>query len=371
MPKIIPVILCGGSGSRLWPLSRVDIPKQFLKLLDNNTLLQKTILRTIDIIGEESPELVIVTLNSMKAETIRQMQEVPKRFKQHILGEPQARNTAAAVAYAATYVQEKFGADAIMWILPSDHYVGDENALSDALNKAIKSAEEGYLVTFGIEPTRPETGYGYIRKAARIDESGAFKVAQFIEKPPLEVALAYIQTGEYLWSSGMHVFKVSTVIANYERHAPDILNMVQLSVLEGVQGQPSPLTYGFVDETPFEAAVMERAEKIAVIPCDPQWSDIGCWESLWEIKHKNESGNALKGRVVCEETNNSMILAQNRLVTCVGLNNVIIIETADSILVADKRSNSSLKKLVKALQTSGHKEIMSPAAPQQVAASVL
>ena len=184
MPKIVPVILCGGSGSRLWPLSRTETPKQFLKLMDNHTLLQKTALRTLSIINSPERDLVVVTLNGMKPETIRQLQEVSPGLTRHVLGEPQAKNTAAAVAYAIMYVKKVFGEDSLIWILPSDHHIGDEKALSDALHQALEAAADDYMVTFGIQPTRPETGYGYILRDEKLHKTDSFKVKQFIEKPP-------------------------------------------------------------------------------------------------------------------------------------------------------------------------------------------
>lgn len=360
MPRIIPVVLCGGSGSRLWPLSRIDTPKQFLKLMDNHTLLQKTVMRTMDISGALEKELVVVTLNGMKAETIRQLHEISPNLTRHVLGEPQARNTAAAVAYATLYVQQVFGDDVTIWILPSDHYVGNEAALSDALGKAIMAADDGYMATFGILPTRPDTGYGYMHKGDNLDIAGAYRVRKFIEKPNRETAIRLMESGDYLWNSGMHVFKASTVRDNYQLHAPMTWNTVRRSLAESlIEFKPSSFVYGTVTEEPFEKAVMERAEKIAVIPCDPEWSDIGSWESLWEAREKNDNGNVMHGKVVCEETENSMILAHGRLVTCVGLKDIVVIETEDSVLVADKKSNGAIKNLVTKLKKNGHKEAIS------------
>ena len=360
MPKIIPVVLCGGSGSRLWPLSRIDTPKQFLKLMDNHTLLQKTVLRTMEITGALEKELVVVTLNGMKAETTRQLHEISPNLARHVLGEPQARNTAAAVAYATMYVQQVFGDDVTIWILPSDHYVGNEPALSEALGKAVMAAEDGYMVTFGILPTRPETGYGYMHKGDGLNIPGAHRVHKFIEKPNRETATSFMESGEYLWSSGMHLFKAAIARENYMLHAPVTWNTVKRSLVESlIEFKPSSFVYGTVTEEPFETAVMERAEKVAVIPCDPKWSDIGSWESLWETKDKNDNGNVTHGKVVCEETSDSMILAHDRLVTCVGLKDIIVIETEDSVLVADKKCNGSLKNLVNKLKKDGHKETVS------------
>ena len=363
MSKVVPVILCGGSGTRLWPLSRTDIPKQFLKLLDNHTLLQATVQRTLNITGALESDVVVVTLEAMKEETERQLHELSPQLTHHVLTEPEARNTAAAVAYATLYIKKHFGADALAWVLPSDHYVGDEEKLGDALREAVGVAKTGHLVTFGITPTRPETGYGYIRKAGRMDGNTAHHVGSFVEKPPHHVAVQFIATGKYLWSSGMHVFRVADAEENFLRHAPDVWMTVKNALLHGISDKrPALAEYRDARKEPFETAVLEKAQKIAVVPCNPQWSDIGSWESLWEIKPKNESGNAVKGRVVCEETINSFIMAQDRLVTCVGLKDIVVIETADSVLVADRRCNGSMKKLISALQRQGHREVSSPAA---------
>ena len=357
MPKIIPVILCGGSGTRLWPLSRAETPKQFLKLMDDKTLLQKTAQRTVAVTGGSALDVVIVTLDNMREETIRQLQEVSPHLTRHVLGEPQARNTAAAVAYAIHYVRAIFGEDSLMWLLPADHYVGNEAALGDALQRAVAVAQDGYLVTFGIAPTRPETGYGYILKAGELGKTGACSVSKFVEKPTAEIAAQFVASGDYLWSSGMHLFRTRTAIDHYHRFAPDIFMSIEQSLMESWHAQRvSSRVYGQVRAEPFETAVLEKAEQVAVIPCDPAWSDIGCWESLWEIKPKDGNGNTFHGKVYSHETENSLIMAQDRLVTCVGLKDVIIIETGDSVLVADKKSNGSLKTLVQTLQQGGRRE---------------
>jgi mannose-1-phosphate guanylyltransferase/mannose-6-phosphate isomerase len=358
MNTIIPVILCGGSGTRLWPLSRTQTPKQFLRLMNNMTLLQKTVQRTLDITGVPESNVVTVTLDTLKAETIRQLNEMSIGLSNHVLGEPDARNTAAAVAYAASYTKRYFGEESLMWILPADHYIGDEDALQNALSEAIEIADRDYLVTFGITPTRPETGYGYMLKSAIIPGSRGFTVEQFVEKPPLQMAEKFISSGLYLWSSGMHVFKAETVISSFQELAPEIFASVNKALDAGENSKmPAREIYESVYAEPFGKAVLERAKKIAVVPTDPQWSDIGSFESLWEIKTKNQFGNSMEGKVICQDTIGSMIMSQDKLVTCIGMKDIIVIETSDSILVANKKCSEAIKTLVSTLQKLGRREI--------------
>lgn len=350
MRKIIPVILCGGSGTRLWPLSKFGTPKQFLKLLDEYTLLQRTALRTLEVLNVDPSHVVTVTLDNMCDETIREYSEISPQLSRHILLEPEARNTAAAVAFAVQYVESEIDPEALLWILPADHYIGDERALKSAVERAWKAAESGYLVTFGIEPTRPETGYGYIRKAQALNGSGSYHVEKFFEKPNHNIAAEFVRSGEYLWSSGMHLFSVAAVKENYLQYAPATWRMVG-DALRGSLSPRQPLHsfYSNIKKEPFETAVLEKCSSVAVVPCDPKWTDVGCWESVWEMKNKDTAGNALDGNAICHDTKNSMIMAQNRLVTCVGLEDVIVIDTGDSILVADRKKPESLKAMVQNL----------------------
>ncbi len=362
MYKIIPVILSGGSGSRLWPLSREKTPKQFLKLMDNFTLLQRTVQRTRDMLPDKDPHIVIITLNNMYDETLRQLNQISPSLAHHILLEPEARNTAAAVALATHYIEKTFGEDSFAWILPADHHIGDEAALKQAMLDAAEAAAQNYLVTFGISPTRPETGYGYICKGETVPGTRSYSVQKFIEKPDYDTASKLVETGQYLWSSGMHMFRVSNARDNFIKYAPESWNLVSMAVSKPyTHKQPLRDLYAQVNKEPFETAVIEKTENLVVIPCDPGWSDIGCWESLWEIKNKDEYGNTVTGNVFYEDTRNSMVLAENRLVTCVGVKDIIVIETDDSILVADKKCNGSLKTLVQKMQKDKREETISSA----------
>jgi mannose-1-phosphate guanylyltransferase/mannose-6-phosphate isomerase len=270
MQKIIPVILCGGSGTRLWPLSRSGTPKQFLKLLDEYTLLQRTVVRTLDILGMNPSDVVTVTLSSMRDETFRQYEEISPFLKRHVLLEPEARNTAAAVAFAAQYVKKEFGEDALLWILPADHYIGNEEALKHAVLKASKAAANGYLVTFGIQPTRPETGYGYIRKSQSLNGSGSYHVQQFFEKPKHDVALKFLNSGEYLWSSGMHLCSAKAIEKNFVIYAPETWQAV-VNSLNGALNPRQPLKhiYKKIKKSRLRPPSLKNRTRLRLFPAIP------------------------------------------------------------------------------------------------------
>ena len=288
MQKIIPVILNGGSGTRLWPLSREDKPKQFLSLLGDDTLFQSTIKRALRISGTEPKNVVTVTLEKHKKETLRQALEIDPSLSDHILCEPDARNTAAAFIYAAYYVRQYFGEDALMWVLPSDHHIDDEVALRSALEHAANIARYDYLVTFGIQPTRPETGYGYISNGEALNEPDVYAVEQFVEKPTIEIAEQYFESGEYLWNSGMHVFNAKAAIEAFNMHAPKTDFLVRQSLSDpNTMKKPKAKVYTDIQKEPFEKAVLEKSKNVAVVSCDIGWCDIGSWRSLWMLRSKN------------------------------------------------------------------------------------
>ncbi|HNQ92297.1 MAG TPA: mannose-1-phosphate guanylyltransferase [Alphaproteobacteria bacterium] len=277
MPEIIPVILCGGAGTRLWPLSREEAPKQFLDpLATARTLLQDTARRALGITGCPPERLVTVTLATYAGHAHKQLSQISEQATHHIVAEPDARNTAAAIARAILYCEENFGKDTDLWILPSDHKIEDETALNGAYEKALETAEENLIVTFGITPTHPETGYGYIQKG------DGYNVKRFVEKPDQETAQSYIDQGDFLWNSGMFLFNIQTGLDEFETHAPDILNLVR-------QSQNDPSAYFQIPKIPFDVAIMEKTQNRAVIPCDPEWTDIGSWENLLREKSNNEN----------------------------------------------------------------------------------
>lgn len=355
---VVPVILCGGSGTRLWPASREQNPKQFLSLVDDFSLLQNTALRALRISGGAASQLVTVTLGALSDKVKFQLRALDPGAATHVLSEPSARNTAAAVAYAAVYISQVFGRDAMMWVLPADHYIGDENAMSAAFMHALQAGEEGSLVTFGISPTRPETGYGYIRLGKASPGGAVFKADAFVEKPDARTARAYIDAGNYLWNSGMFLFSAGTLISEYERHAPAILEKVRLALDHGshLPGAAND-HYAAIPEAPFDKAIMEKSAKVVIIPCDPAWSDIGSWESLWELHQKDTDGNVIQGNAVCHDTRDCLIHAKKRLIACAGVENLVVVETDDALLVANRSDAEAMRSLIKALKGGGYAEM--------------
>ncbi len=357
--KIIPIILCGGSGTRLWPMSREAYPKQFLTLTGEASLLQETVGRSLRLTGAKPEDVVIVTLQSFAPDVKRQLEEVFPGASAHMICEPLARNTAAAVAYAAAYVARVFGDDAIMWVLPSDHHIGSEQALGQAFELAKASAVDDSLVTFGIKPTRPDTGYGYIRLADKIIMDNLTPVAAFVEKPDFATAQEYVNTGEYLWNSGMFVFTAGFVLKQFEIYAADILAAVRTALQGQDQTRPDADAYARIPLNSFDKAIMEKSSAVMVVPCDPDWSDIGSWQSLWDIAPKDAQGNVVQGMVVETDTRNCYIQGQKgRIIACAGVEDLVIVDTGDAILVADRRNTDSLRVLVARLKEAGHHEIL-------------
>lgn len=353
-PAVIPVILCGGSGTRLWPASRESYPKQFLRLMNQNSLFQNTAERALRICGAKPSSLVVVTLAAMEPPIREQLASLYPGHAAHILREPSARNTAAAVAFAADYVARTFGANAVLWILPSDHHIGDEAALADGYAAALRAAADNKLVTFGISPTRPDTGYGYIRSGS--GDGRIFAVEQFVEKPDLETARSYLASGQYLWNSGMFLFRAKTVLDEFEQLAPAILKGVRES-LKNDAHSPDPVAYGAISSQPFDKAIMEKSAHVVVVPCNPSWSDIGSWESLWDLREKDENNNVVEGRAVTLNATNSLIQSKRKLVAVAGLDNIVVVETDDAILIMNKTDNDSMRELVKKLKDGGAREV--------------
>ncbi|GJL85993.1 MAG: hypothetical protein DHS20C02_17680 [Micavibrio sp.] len=343
---IIPVILCGGSGTRLWPASREKNPKQFLKLAGPDSLLQETIKRALKITGGAAEKLVIVTHESQEDLVKEQLAEINIQNPEHILCEPHARNTAAAIALATKYVADHFGDDTYLWVLPSDHFVGNEEELEKACSLAVEAASKGHLVTFGIKPTRPETGYGYILQGPALTNPMVHKVDKFVEKPDLKTAQSYLELGTYLWNSGMFLFMAESALSQFKEHSPAILSQVVDSMRGSEQGQILPDLYKAIQAEPFDKAVMEKSSEVAVVPCDPEWSDIGSWQSLWELLPKDENGNVIEGQAVCADVQNSLIKTKGRLIAVAGLENIVVIDTGDALLIADKNNGAAIKEVV-------------------------
>lgn len=357
--KIIPVILCGGFGTRLWPLSREKSPKQFHPIINDTTLLHDTMQRAVECTGVNPADIMTVTTDSIKKETVHQMADFNPDSIQHLLSEPTGRNTAAAIAYAALYAQKHFGLNTQLWILPADHYIKDDKALADALQQASGAAEEGYITTFGMTPTRPDIGYGYIQSGGVLNGfDNAQSIKQFVEKPNLETAKQYLDDGTYLWNSGMFLASVQTLLDNFIEYCPEVLAPMHKAFKENER--ISFENYTKIPALPFDVAIMEKTEKAAVIPCNIGWSDVGSWESVWETKDKDKNGNVCQGRVAAVDTTDSYIHSNSLLIATMGLKDIVIVENGDSVLIADKKNNASMKTLVETLKKMDGTETMFP-----------
>lgn len=351
---LIPVIMAGGSGSRLWPLSRSLYPKQFISLTSDKSMLQETIVR-LSGLDHQAPMLICNQEHRfIVAEQLRQQRI------QHggIVLEPVGRNTAPAIALAALHAI-KNSDDPLLLVLAADHVIQNQVAFSQAVSNAIKPAQGGMLVTFGIVPTAAETGYGYIRQGEAVGES-AFRVAQFVEKPNLITAEQYLASGQYYWNSGMFLFKASRFLEELKIHRPDILQACELAM----QGSRHDLDFIRLDEDAFtkcpddsvDYAVMEKTQDALVVPMDAGWSDVGSFSALWEVSSKDVHGNVVVGDVIAEQTQNSYIYAQNKLVSTVGVDNLVIIETKDAVLVANRDKVQDVKNVVNQLKIQQRRE---------------
>lgn len=351
---LLPVIMAGGSGSRLWPLSRSLYPKQFISLTSKKTMLQETIARLKNI--EHQPPLLICNEEHrfIVAEQLRQ-----ENFKHSgIILEPVGRNTGPAIALAAIKAMQN-GDDPLLLVLAADHVIQDHVAFTKSIEKAIEPAKQGALITFGIIPTTPETGYGYIKKGHLINEF-AFQVERFVEKPDLNTAEQYIASNQYLWNSGMFLFKASCYVNELKKHAPEILSSCELAL----QNSLSDLDFTRINSEIFEAcpedsidyAVMEKADNVLVVPMDAGWSDVGSFSSLWEVSPKDQQSNVIIGDVLTENTKNSYVYSQSKLVSTVGVDNLVIIETKDAVLVANKDNVQDVKSIVNQLKQAGRSE---------------
>lgn len=351
---ILPVIMAGGNGSRLWPQSRQLFPKQFLKLHGDNTMLQSTVSRLQDI--EHQPPLIIC--NEEHRFVVAEQLRSAKLNHGQILLEPVGRNTAPAIALAAFNAVNQ-GQDPLLLVLAADHVIQNTDAFTQAVNQAAKLAAQNKLVTFGITPTHPETGYGYIK--AGVMENNSAAVEQFVEKPDLSTAKDYLQSGNYFWNSGMFMFKASVFLDELKQHRPDIYSACQ----SAMNNTSSDLDFIRIDKTAFELcpddsidyAVMEKTAQAMVVPMSADWSDIGSWSALWDIEEKDDHGNVCHGDVINVDSRNSYINAQDKLVTTVGLDNVVIVETKDAILVADKSKVQNVKDVVNELKAQGRSEV--------------
>lgn len=348
---IIPVILSGGAGTRLWPLSWGDHPKQFLPLVSNKTMIQETLLRLSNL---EIDAPIVSCGEGHRFLVAQQIGEITDK-KPTILLEPMAKNTAPAIA-AACCAAMKRDKDAIVVVLPSDHVIADVKTFQSAVMTAAKNAEKGALVTFGIVPTFAATGYGYV-KASDAETDGAFTLEKFVEKPCLEKAQEYLASGEYSWNSGMFVFKAATFIEELKVHSPE---MAKLSI-ESFEKAAADSDFIRLDKDSFgqikgdsiDYAVMEKTSKGKIVKLNAGWDDVGSWSALYDISEKDENKNAVKGDVIALDTVNSYIRGGKRTIATIGLDNVVIVDADDSLLIARMDKIQEVKKVAEEMKKRG------------------
>ncbi|MFI8607393.1 mannose-1-phosphate guanylyltransferase/mannose-6-phosphate isomerase [Pseudomonas sp. NPDC077649] len=351
-----PIILSGGSGSRLWPLSRKQYPKQFLALTGEHTLFQQTLQR-LSVEGMQPPVLVANLEHRFIVQ--EQLQQIGQQA-QLLLLEPFGRNTAPAVAMAALQLIAE-GRDELMLVLPADHVLDDQQAFSQALALATVAAEKGEMVLFGVPADRPETGYGYIRGSVDAQlPDGVARVARFVEKPDAERAAEYVASGDYYWNSGMFLFRASRFLEELKRHDVDIYDTCLLA-LERSQRKDAeisidPATFACCPDNSIDYAVMEKTTRACVVPLAAGWNDVGSWSSIWEVHDKDAAGNVTKGDVLLEDSRNCLVHGNGKLVSVLGLDDIVVVETKDAMMVAHRDRVQDVKKLVGRLDAQGRSE---------------
>jgi mannose-1-phosphate guanylyltransferase/mannose-6-phosphate isomerase len=352
--KLIPTILCGGAGSRLWPVSRELHPKPFIRLADGQSLLQKAFLRGATLPG--ATHVLTITNRELLFKTADEFREVNSAgLPTSFVLEPFGRGTAAAVASAALEVSATHGEDAVLLVLAADHLIHDQDAFAAAVSQATTLAQQGRLVTFGITPEGPETGYGYI-------EAKGNDVIRFVEKPSLEKAREYVSSGRFLWNSGMFCFTAGHVLAEMRTHCPEILDGVRLCIERSrvSRGQGSAqveldsASFAEVPDNSIDYALMEKSRRVAVVPCSMGWSDIGSWSAIGELAQADGNSNRLEGKVILHDVTGCYIRSTDRVVGAVGIENLVIIDTPDALLVASKARAQDVKHIYTQLKAEGH-----------------
>jgi len=347
--SICSVIMAGGSGTRLWPLSRAAHPKQFLKLHGEDTMLQETVKR---LSGLDIQASITICNEEHRFFVAEQLREIDKQGS--IILEPVGRNTAPAIALAALTAKD----DPLLLVLAADHVIRDEAAFREAVIRAIPLAEAGKLVTFGIVPSAPHTGYGYIKRGKDLGEG--FEVDAFVEKPSSDVAQDYFSSGDYYWNSGMFLFRASNYLEELKKFRPDILEQCQGSVMD----VKTDLDFLRIDKDMFEScpaesvdyAVMEKTSHAVVVPMDAGWNDIGSWSSLWDISEKDGEGNSTHGDVILHNTRNSYVRSDNKLVAVIGVDDLVVVSTKDALMVAHKDSVQDVKMITESLKIQARSE---------------
>ena len=360
MIHIVPVILCGGSGTRLWPLSRSGFPKQFLALAGTESLFQQTLMRAAKIANAtiQAQQAIIVTNEEHRFLAVEQLREIHQEAT--FILEPVGKNTAPALTMAALFTKETLHDNTIMVMMPSDQTIQDEAAWLKAMRAAIEQASLGGIVTLGVTPTHPETGYGYIQKQGDANTNNAFAVAKFTEKPNQESAQEYINSGDYLWNSGVFIMQANTWLKAIKESSPNIDETTKISWDRKTTDtggyanfiRPDKESFQNIPSDSIDYAVIEKSpgkRTIDVVPLNAGWSDLGAWDAVWSVGQKDHNQNVSSGDVLLENTSNSYIHSSGRLVGAIGLNHMIVIETADAVLVANKNDSQAVKKIVEQL----------------------
>ena len=354
--KLIPVILSGGSGSRLWPLSREHYPKPLLPLTSERSLLQDTASR-LDGLPEVCDAVYVCNEEHrfLVAEQVAAMGRTPET----IILEPEGRNTAPALTLAALYISRS-DPDSLMVVMPADHVITEREAFLDAVRTGCGPAGAGSLVTFGVIPDTPETGYGYIKRDIELEGVRAYNVARFVEKPDLETAARYVNEGDYYWNSGIFLMRTRRWLEEIARFRPDILEACRAAMERGIGDSDfyrvnRPAFLGCPSDS-IDYAVMEKTANAAVVPFSAGWSDVGAWSALWNVCPRNTDGNVIQGDVIAEDTHNALLFAQSRCLATVGIDDVIVVETADAVLVASKDRAQDVKNIVNVLKSRKREE---------------
>jgi mannose-1-phosphate guanylyltransferase/mannose-6-phosphate isomerase len=360
---LYPVIMAGGSGTRFWPLSRQLFPKQLLRIMRDETLIQQTMRR---VVCASAPNRVMISTNPAQAESIRvQLSEWKDALADNFILEPEGRNTAPAIALVALELVRR-DPDAIMVVVPADHIIKGQRAFDAAVSLAAALATQDYLVTFGIKPIRPETGYGYIRPNRKVTlrKQGLLKghpVSRFVEKPNEAKAAAYLKAGDYYWNSGMFVWRAATILDEIKRHQPTLfggIDRIGRLLQSGVPRKAIDDVYRTLTPVSIDTGVMERSKKAAIVPVSFQWSDVGSWGSLDEVASKDKAGNVVIGRVVDLGSRRSIVYGDRRLVATIGLTDMVVVDTPDATLVCPKSRAQDVKQLVDVLKSQNAPEYL-------------
>lgn len=359
--KLIPVIMSGGVGSRLWPVSRETHPKPFMPLPDGQNLLHKTFVRAGSLANVA--EVMTVTNQELFFKTEDEYLRASRiRCSQSFILEPFGRNTAAAVAAAALQIESVHGPETQMLVLAADHLIADQIAFAEAVSKAQALAADGWLVTFGIQPEYPETGFGYIEADPRTTLGGGLKVQRFVEKPDLAKAQEYLAAGNYFWNSGMFCFRVGSVLDELQKHASDVLEAVRATLAQSRLSAADKHRclrldaqhFAAVPDISIDYALMERSERVVTVPCNIGWSDIGSWNAMGELTAADENGNRVEGEAMVHRAHNNYVQSPDRLTALVGVQDLIVVDTPDAVLVAHKDHAQDVKHIVSQLKASGH-----------------